>query len=88
MKDVATRNSEAFTYNYDLTDPWSHIVEVLEIQTGNFEHHKAMMVGGGRNGVPEVSLVTFTLCVSNASLPLIDLMLRRTVAAPQASKSF
>ena len=54
LQDVASRVGPAFTYNYDLTDPWAHYVEVLAIEEGVFEHHKTLLLTGAHAGIPEV----------------------------------
>ena len=52
LKDAAPKKGQAFTYNYDMTDPWSHIVDVLSIADGGDLTTK--LVDGERAGIPEV----------------------------------
>ena len=54
LKDAAPKEGQAFTYNYDMTDPWAHIVEVLSISDGGDLTTK--LVDGKRAGIPEVML--------------------------------
>lgn len=54
LKEAAPAVGPAFTYNYDLSDPWAHIVEVTSIEAAQLEHHSTKLIGGARNGIPEV----------------------------------
>lgn len=50
---MAPQKGYAFTYNYDMTDPWSHIVDVVSIKDGG-EHAVTRLTDGARAGIPEV----------------------------------
>lgn len=54
LKSVAPKPGHAFTYNYDMTDPWSHIVEVVSIEDRG-EHTVTRLTDGARAGIPEVT---------------------------------
>lgn len=51
LKDAAPREGQAFTYGYDMTDPWSHFVEVVSITSEGDLTTK--LTDGKRAGVPE-----------------------------------
>lgn len=65
LKSVASKAGRAFTYNYDMTDPWAHIVEVVKI-TDAGEHTVTKLIDGARAGIPEVKpLICPFLAVSS-----------------------
>ena len=71
LKSLATNKGHAFTYNYDMTDPWSHIIDVISIRDGG-EHAVTRLTGGARAGIPEVDAAictySFLLLDKTASL--------------------
>jgi hypothetical protein len=54
LKDAAPREGQAFTYGYDMTDPWSHFVEVVSITSEGDLTTK--LTDGKRAGVPEACI--------------------------------
>lgn len=53
LKTAAPKIGRAFTYNYDMTDPWAHIVEVVSIEGGGL-NFVTKLKDGARAGIPEV----------------------------------
>lgn len=63
LKSVASKTGHVMTYNYDMTDPWSHIIEVTKIREGG-ENAVTKLTDGARAGIPEVSLFGLSIFLS------------------------
>lgn len=52
LSTMMSKEGHALTYNYDMTDPWSHIIEVTAIRSAK-EPAVTKLIDGAQAGIPE-----------------------------------